>query len=113
MQKMHSDDPADRKIPRSERKKPPKVGRRRRYNSYYEGMTRNQIILDTTKTVGKWLAVSVFLFGYWLIMLLLLSIFLLNVWRVTLVRLILYAAILGGVSSLIYGYNLWHKKFYY
>lgn len=94
-------------------KKPPKEGFRRRINPYYEGMTKKQIAADTAKTAARWFFVTVFLFAYWLAMLLLLSIFLLNVWKVSLIRIIIYACILGGVSSLIYAGVLVHRKFYY
>ena len=94
-------------------KKPPREGFRRRKNSYYEGMTKKQIALDTAKTAFKWFLVTVFLFAYWMAMFLLASIFLLNIWKVSLVELIVYACILGAVSSLIYAGVLVHRKFYY
>ncbi|MCH5200411.1 MAG: hypothetical protein J1F60_05565, partial [Oscillospiraceae bacterium] len=86
----------------NKKKRPPREGFRRRKNSYYEGMTRKQIALDTAKTAFKWFMGTVFLFVYWLAMFLLASIFLLNIWKVTLVELIIYSCILGAVSSLIY-----------
>ena len=94
-------------------KKPPREGFRRRKNPYYEGMTKKQIALDTAKTAFRWFLVTLFLFAYWMAMFLLASIFLLNVWKVTLVELIIYACILGTVSSLIYAGVLVHRKFYY
>ena len=97
----------------SNKKKPPREGFRRRKNSYYEGMTRKQIALDTAKTAFKWFMGTVFLFVYWLAMFLLASIFLLNIWKVTLVELIIYSCILGAVSSLVYAGVLVHRKFYY
>lgn len=100
-------------IQRSRIKKPPREGFRRRKNPYYEGMTKKQIALDTAKTAFRWFLVTVFLFAYWMAMFLLASIFLLNVWKVTLVELIIYACILGTVSSLIYAAVLVHRKFYY
>lgn len=98
---------------KNKEKRPPREGFRRRLNPYYEGMTKKQIALDTAKTACKWLLVTVFLFAYWMAMFLLASIFLLNVWKVTLVELIIYACILGTVSSLIYAAVLVHRKFYY
>lgn len=94
-------------------RKPPREGFRRRINPYYAGMTRKQIAADTAKTAFRWLAVTVFLFVYWMAMLLLASILLLNVWKVTLTELFIYACILGGVSSLVYAGMLVHRKFYY
>lgn len=76
-------------------------------------MTKKQIALDTAKTAFRWFLVTLFLFAYWLAMFLLASIFLLNVWKVTLTTLIIYACILGTVSSLIYAAVLVHRKFYY
>ena len=101
------------KAEREPKKKPPRIGFRRRYNYYYEGMTRRQIAIDTSKTVFRWLMVTLFLYVYWLVMLLLLSIFLLNVWQVTLVRLMIYAAVLCVLSSVVYAFMLVHRKFYY
>ena len=97
----------------NKKKKPPREGFRKRINPYYEGMTRKQIAIDTAKTALRWFLVTIFLFVYWLAMLLLASIFLLNVWKVTLVKLIIYACILGGISSLVYAGMLVHRKFYY
>lgn len=94
-------------------KKPPREGFRRRINPYYEGMTRKQIALDTAKTAFQWFVGTVFMFAYWMAMFLLASIFLLNVWKVTMVELVIYACILGTVSSLIYAAVLVHRKFYY
>ena len=76
-------------------------------------MTKKQIALDTAKTAFKWLVATVFLFAYWMAMLLMASLFLVNVWIVTIVELIIYACILGTVSSLIYAAVLVHRKFYY
>ena len=101
------------KLLRNKEKKPPREGFRRRINPYYEGMTKKQIALDTAKTAFKWFLVTVFLFAYWIAMFLLASIFLLNIWKVSLVELIVYACILGTVSSLIYAAVLVHRKFYY
>ena len=98
---------------RQKEKKPPREGFRRRKNPYYEGMTRKQIAVDTAKTAFRWFLVSVFLFVYWMAMLLLASIILLNVWKPTLVDIIIWACILGTVSSLIYAGVLVHRKFYY
>ena len=95
------------------KKKPPKIGFRRRYNYYYEGMTKRQIAIDTSKTVFRWLMVTLFLYVYWLAMLLLLSIFLLNVWHVTIVRIMIYAGALCVLSSVVYAFMLVHRKFYY
>lgn len=95
------------------KKKPPKIGFRRRYNDYYEGMTKRQIAIDTSKTVFRWFMMTLFLYIYWLAMFLLLSIFLLNVWKVTLVRLMVYAGITCALSSAVYAWMLIHRKFYY
>ena len=103
----------EQKTRQNKKKKPPREGFRRRINPYYEGMTRKQIAADTAKTAFRWFLGTVFLFVYWMAMLLLASIFLLNVWKVTLVKLIIYACILGGISSLVYAGMLVHRKFYY
>ena len=95
------------------KKRPPREGFRRRINSYYEGMTKKQIALDTAKTAVKWLLGTVFLFVYWLAMLLLASIFLLNIWKVSIVQILIYSAVLGAVSSAVYAYILVRRKFYY
>lgn len=95
------------------KRKIPKPGFRRRKNPYYAGMTRKQIAIDTAKTAFRWFCVSVFLFVYWIVMLLLLSILLLSVWKVTMTRIIIYGCILGGISSVVYAGMLVHKKFYY
>lgn len=105
--------PDQQKEQKNKKKKPPREGFRRRINPYYEGMTRKQIAVDTAKTAFRWFLVTIFLFVYWLAMLLLASIFLLNVWKVTLVRIIIYACILGGISSIVYAAVLIHRKFYY
>ena len=97
----------------NKKKKPPREGFRRRINPYYEGMTKKQVALDTAKTAFKWFLGTLFLFAYWMVMLLLASIFLLNVWKVSLTMLIVYACILGGISSLVYAGVLVHRKFYY
>ena len=94
-------------------KKAPRAGFRRRINPYYEGMTRKQIAADTAKTAFRWFTVTVFLFVYWFVMLLLASIFLLNVWKTSLEEIIIYSCILGAVSSAVYAGVLVHRKFYY
>ena len=99
--------------PKDKEKKPPREGFRRRINPYYGGMTRKQIAADTAKTAFRWFWGTVFLFVYWLSMLLLLSLFLLNVWKVSITSIIIYACILGAISSLAYAGVLIHKKFYY
>ena len=76
-------------------------------------MTKKQIALDTAKTAVKWLVATVFMFAYWMAMFLLASLFLMNVWIVTMVELVIYACILGTISSLIYAAVLVHRKFYY
>ena len=98
---------------RESKKKPPREGFRRRKNSYYEGMTKKQIAADTAKTAARWLLITVFLFGYWIVMLLLISMVLVNVWKVTLTELIIYGCIFGGISSAVYAGMLVHRKFYY
>ena len=95
------------------KKRPPREGFRRRKNSYYAGMTKKQIAADTAKTALRWLIITVFLFVYWIAMLLLISMILVNVWKVTLTELIIYACILGALSSLVYAGMLVHGKFYY
>lgn len=94
-------------------KRPPRQGFRRRPNSYYDGMSRKQIAMDTAKTTGQWVVVTAFLFAYWMAMLLLASLFLLHVWEVKFVQIVLYAVILTVVSSVIYAFVLVHRKFYY
>ena len=76
-------------------------------------MTKKQIAADTAKTVFRWFLGTVFLFIYWLAMLLMASLFLLNVWKVSITNIIIYACILGAISSLAYAGVLVHKKFYY
>jgi len=76
-------------------------------------MTKKQIAADTAKTALRWLLITVFLFVYWIAMLLLISMILVNVWKVTLTELIIYACILGALSSLVYAGMLVHRKFYY
>lgn len=98
---------------RQTKKRPPREGFRRRKNSYYEGMTKKQIAADTAKTALRWLLITVFLFAYWIVMLMLISMILVNVWKVTLTELIIYGCILGGVSSAVYAGMLVHRKFYY
>lgn len=98
---------------RSKEKKPPREGFRRRINPYYQGMTKKQIAMDTAKTAVKWLVGTVFMFAYWMAMLLMASLFLMNVWIVTMTQLVIYACILGTISSLIYAAVLVHRKFYY
>lgn len=97
----------------TKKKKIPREGFRRRKNSYYAGMTRKQIAADTAKTAVRWLLATIFLFVYWFAMLILISIVLVNVWIVTLTQLIIYACILGGISSAVYAGMLVHRKFYY
>jgi len=98
---------------RKGKKKPPRVGFRRRYNSWYSGMTRQQIVIDTAKTAGKWLIFTALAYVYWLAILLMLSMFLLNVWHVHISQILIYSGILCGVCSLVYGYILVHRKFFY
>ena len=93
--------------------KPPRQGFRRRPNSYYDGMTKKQIAMDTAKTTGQWAVVTAFLFAYWMAMLLLASLFLVNVWHVKFLQIVLYAVILTVVCSVIYAIVLVHRKFYY
>ena len=76
-------------------------------------MTKKQIAADTAKTALRWLVITVFLFGYWILMLMLISMILVNVWKVTLTELIIYGCILGGISSAAYAGMLVHRKFYY
>lgn len=94
-------------------KKPPREGFRRRINPYYGGMNRRQIAQDVAKTSAKWLLGAVLGFVYWFAMLLILSIFLLNVWKVTFEQILLWTAVLGGITALVYAYVLIHRKLYY
>lgn len=94
-------------------KKLPREGFRRRVNPYYGNMNRREIAADVAKTAAKWALFVILAFVYWLVMLLIFSIVLLNVWRVTFVELLLYAAILCGVSALVYAYVLVHRKLFY
>lgn len=94
-------------------KKPPREGFRRRINPYYGGMNKREIAEDIAKTTGRWLLGTVLGFVYWLAMLLIFSIFLLNVWKVNFAQILIYSAVLGVVTSLVYGYVLIHRKLYY
>ncbi len=94
-------------------KKPPREGFRRRVNPYYQGMNKRQVAEDVAKTTIRWLAGTVLAFVYWLAMLLIFSIFLLNVWKVEFTQILIYAAILGAVTSAAYAGVLVHRKFYY
>jgi len=94
-------------------KKPPREGFRRRVNPYYGNMNRKEIAADVAKTAAKWVLFVVLAFLYWLAMLLLFSIILLNVWKVSFVQLLIYAAVLCGVSALVYAYVLVHRKLFY
>lgn len=91
----------------------PREGFRRRVNPYYGSMSRREIAADVAKTAGKWVLFVILAFVYWLAMLLLLSIVLLNVWKVTLPQILVYAAVLCGISALVYGYVLVHRKLFY
>ncbi len=93
--------------------KPPRPGFRRRVNPYYQGMNRRQVAEDVAKTTIRWLLGTVLGFVYWLVLLLIFSIFLLNFWKVTFPQILIYSAVLGAVSSLVYGYSLIHKKLDY
>ncbi len=88
-------------------------GFRRRHNSYYAGMSKKQIAVDTAKTTAQWVGGTVFFFFYWLAMLLIFSLLLLSYWHVKILTLIIASAVLAVISSLIYGYVLVHRKFYY
>ena len=94
-------------------KKMPREGFRRRVNPYYGNMNRKEIAADVAKTAAKWVLFVVLAFLYWLAMLLLFSIILLNVWKVSFVQILVYAAILCGVSALVYAYILVHRKLFY
>ena len=71
---------------------------------------KNVILLQNDELLAVDLNI---LFVYWIAMFLLASIFLLNIWQVTLTRLLIYACILGGISSVVYAGMLVHRKFYY
>lgn len=94
-------------------KRPPREGFRRRVNPYYGNMNRRQIAADVAKTAAKWVGFVILSYIYWVAMLLLASIFLLNVWKVTLVQILVWAGVLGGISALVYGYILIHRKLFY
>ncbi len=94
-------------------KKPPREGFRRRINPYYGGMNRRQIAQDVAKTSAKWLLGTVLGFVYWFVMLLIFSIFLLNVWKVTFEQILIWSAVLGVITSLVYAYVLIHRKLFY
>lgn len=95
------------------KKRPPRVGFRRRYNSWYSGMTRQEIFIDTAKTAGRWLIFTVLAYVYWLAILLMLSMFLLNIWHVHISQILIYSGILCGICSLVYAYSLIHRKLFY
>lgn len=97
----------------SKKPRAPREGFRRRINPYYGGMNKRQIAEDIAKTTGKWLLGTVVGFIYWFFMLLIISVFLLNVWKVSFEQILIYSAILGVLTSLIYGYTLIHRKLYY
>lgn len=97
----------------NKRKKPPREGFRRRVNPYYGEMNRREIAEDVAKTAARWLLGTVVAFVYWLAMLLIFSIFLLNVWEVSFEQILIYAAVLGAVTSAVYAGVLVHRKFYY
>lgn len=94
-------------------KRAPREGFRRRVNPYYGNMNRREIAADVAKTAAKWVLFVVLAYLYWLVMLLIFSIVLLNVWKVTFVQILAYAAILCGVSALVYAYILIHRKLFY
>ncbi len=98
---------------RVRRKKPPRAGSRRRINSWYAGMTRREIWIDTAKTAGKWLIFTALAYVYWVAMLLIMSIFLLSYWHVSITQILIYSGILCGVTSVVYAFSLIKRKFYY
>lgn len=100
-------------ITRKRRKLNEMPGFRKRHNSYYAGMTRKQIVVDTAKTTAQWVGGTVFFFFYWLAMLLIFSLLLLSYWHVKILTLIIASAVLAVISSLVYAYVLVHRKFYY
>ncbi len=98
---------------REKQKKAPREGFRRRVNPYYGGMNKKQVAEDVAKTTARWFVGTVLGFVYWLAMLLIFSIFLLNVWKVEFTQILIYAAILGAITSAAYAGILVHRKFYY
>jgi hypothetical protein len=94
-------------------KKMPREGFRRRVNPYYGNMNRREIAADVAKTAAKWVLFAILAFLYWLVMLLIFSIILLNVWKVSFVQILIYSAVLCGVSALVYAYVLVHRKLFY
>lgn len=94
-------------------KKMPREGFRRRVNPYYGNMNRREIAADVAKTAAKWVLFVILAFLYWLVMLLIFSIILLNVWKVSFVQILIYSAVLCGVSALVYAYVLVHRKLFY
>lgn len=97
----------------SKAKKPPREGFRRRVNPYYGNMNRREIAEDVAKTAFRWFVFTVLAFIYWAALLLIFSIILLNVWKVSFVQVLVYSAILCGISALVYAYVLVHRKLYY
>ena len=95
------------------KKRVSRVGFRRRYNSWYSGMTRQEIFVDTAKTAGKWLIFTALAYVYWLAILLMMSMFLLSIWHVQIAQILVYAGILCAACSVIYAYILVHRKFFY
>lgn len=93
--------------------KTPRPGFRKRINPWYQNMTRRQIMWERAKTTARWLAVTVAAYFYWFFLLLLLSIFLVNIWHITIVQILIWAAVLCGITSVVYGYMLYHRKHYY
>ena len=91
----------------------PREGFRRRVNPYYGNMNRKEIAADVAKTAGKWVLFVILAFLYWLAMLLLFSMILLNVWKVSFTQILVYSAVLCGVSALVYAYVLVHRKLFY
>ncbi len=94
-------------------KKLPREGFRRRVNPYYGSMTPREVAADVAKTAFRWLVFLILACVYWLSMLLIFSLILINVWRVSFVDILIWSGILAGVSALVYGYVLIHRKLYY
>ncbi len=97
----------------SKAKKLPREGFRRRVNPYYKNMTPREVAADVAKTAFRWVVFVVLAYVYWLAMLLIFSLILIDVWKVSFVDILLWSGILAGVSALVYGYVLIHRKLYY
>lgn len=72
------------------------------YNQY----SKRDILRDILISI----IVIILLFGYWMLMLLLLSIILVNVWRIKIMTMCIIAGILTILSSIVYIWRLVAKR---